>query len=62
MDFAWLNFCHFSVIIIVKTSAYGARPVLVLCSLSCGSCTVYILSMATNDVLEHVIYIHITML
>jgi len=26
---------------LLQTSAYSARPVLVLLSLSCGSCTVY---------------------
>ena len=38
------------------------RPVLVLRPLSCGSCTVYIISIATDDVTERVMYIHSAML
>ena len=42
---------------IVGTSAYSARPVLVLRPLSFGSCTVYVISIATDDVTERVVYI-----
>ena len=42
---------------IVNTSAYGARPVLILRPLSCGSCTEYIISIATDDVTQRVVYI-----
>ena len=38
-----------------RNSAYGNVPV--LSRLSCGSCTVYIVSIATDDVTERVVYI-----
>ena len=41
---------------IVGTSAYSARSVLVLRPLSFGSCTVYVISMTTDDVTERVVY------
>jgi len=48
---------------IVYTSAYDTRTVLVLCLLSCGSGTVYIIWIHSNRyVIEHVVYIRGAML
>jgi len=44
-------------VLLAVSSAYAARPVLVLRPLSCGSCTVYVISIATDDVTECVVYI-----
>ena len=45
-------------VMLAVSSAYAARPVLVLHpELSCGSCTVYVISIATDDVTECVVYI-----